>query len=147
MLLEPSLTMKNILETTQLEFDKSNFLIDIVKHDSGRLYIEINQTIGSEFASNRTIKINPVLLTGIITVLIDYQSKLQNDPAFTGHISDSDQLKMQNRYLKGVKIEDLSLQFDLGPNQIKQILKNRGIPIVSQDAPKKYWKKKKFRKR
>ena len=37
--------MKTILETTQLEFDKSDFLIDLVEHDNGKLYIEIVQTI------------------------------------------------------------------------------------------------------
>ncbi len=37
--------MKDIIETTQLEFDKSAFLIDLVKHENGELYIEIIQTI------------------------------------------------------------------------------------------------------
>ncbi len=40
--------MKEILETTQLEFDKSAFLIDLVKHQSGNLYIEITQTINPD---------------------------------------------------------------------------------------------------
>ena len=33
--------MKEILQTRLLEFEKSAFLIDLVKHDSGKLYIEI----------------------------------------------------------------------------------------------------------
>jgi len=37
--------MKEIIETTQLEFDKSAFLIDLVKHEAGSLYIGIVQTI------------------------------------------------------------------------------------------------------
>jgi hypothetical protein len=37
--------MKTILETTQLEFDKSTFLIDLVEHGNGQLYVEIVQTI------------------------------------------------------------------------------------------------------
>jgi hypothetical protein len=40
--------MKEILETTQLQFDKSAFLIDLVKHDSGSLYVEIAQTINND---------------------------------------------------------------------------------------------------
>ncbi len=39
--------MKEIIETTQLEFDKSAFLIDLVKLESGSLYIEIVQTINN----------------------------------------------------------------------------------------------------
>lgn len=37
--------MKMILETTQIEFDKSDFLIDLVEQDTDQLYVEIVQTI------------------------------------------------------------------------------------------------------
>jgi hypothetical protein len=45
--------MKTIIETKQLELDKSNFLIDLVKHENGLHYIEIiQQIIGSKKESN-----------------------------------------------------------------------------------------------
>jgi len=37
--------MKEIIETTLLEFKNTAFLIFLVKHDSGSLYIEVIQTI------------------------------------------------------------------------------------------------------
>ena len=57
--------MKEVLETTQLEFDKSAFLIDLIKHYSGSLYIEIIQTIYADQKDGQSIKINPSILTDI----------------------------------------------------------------------------------
>ena len=70
--------MKTILETTQLEFDKSDFLIDLVEHENGQLYIEIVQTILNTNKKAESIKINPSVLSDIIKVLQNYQAKLPN---------------------------------------------------------------------
>jgi hypothetical protein len=69
--------MKDILETVPLEFDRSAFLIDLVKHSNGSLYIEITQTIYNDNKDGQTIKINPSVLTEIIKVLKDYNEKIQ----------------------------------------------------------------------
>ncbi|OQX80903.1 MAG: hypothetical protein B6D61_01410, partial [Bacteroidetes bacterium 4484_249] len=82
--------MKEILETTQLEFDKSAFLIDLVKHESGKLYIEIIQTIIQDQKYYQTIKINPSILTDLLRILQNYQAKIPNTSGFTNkHITDT----------------------------------------------------------
>jgi 3-deoxy-D-arabino-heptulosonate 7-phosphate (DAHP) synthase len=135
--------MKEILETTQLEFDKSAFLIDLVKHDKGKLYIEIVQTINDGNSSVNTIKINPTILTDLLKVLQSYQAKIPaNNPIEVKHLTDTDQQKIQDRYFKGVSVKDLALQFDQTEELIEMILRNRGVSIVSNEIPKsKRWRK------
>lgn len=135
--------MKEILETTQLEFDKSAFLIDLVKHDRGKLYIEIVQTIKDGDSGVNTIKINPTILTDLLKVLQNYQAKIPaNNTIEVKHLTDADQQKIQNRYFKGVSVKDLALQFDQTEELIEMILRNRGVSIVSNEIPKsKRWRK------
>ncbi|CAZ97533.1 MULTISPECIES: hypothetical protein [Zobellia] len=141
--------MKTILETTQLEFDKSNFLIDLVEHSNGRLYIEIVQTILNTNKKSKTLKINPSVLSDIIKVLQNYQAKLQKEsnPELK-YITESDQEKIQQNYLKGVSIKDLAMLFDQKPELIEMILRNKGIEIVENTMPKpKFWRNYKNRKK
>ena len=109
--------MKTILETTQLEFDKSDFLIDLVEHDNGQLYVEIVQTILNTNEKAETIKINPSVLSDIIKVLQNYQAKLPKESKLEiKHITEIDQEKIQKNYLKGVSIKDLAMQSDQNLN-------------------------------
>ncbi len=137
--------MKEIIETTQLEFDKSAFLIDLVRHEIGKLYIEIIQTISNENDGVQTIKVNPTILTDVLKVLQNYQAKIPaTDKIQTKHLTDSDQQKIQDRYFKGVTIKDLAVQFDQTEELIEMVLRNKGIQIVSNELPKqKYWRKRK----
>ena len=137
--------MKKILETTQLEFDKSAFLIDLVKHDSGSLYIEIIQTIYADQKDGQLIKINPSILTDIIKVLQNYQAKIPRQIIpISKHMTEEDKQKIQDRYLKGVPIKDLVIQFDQSEELIEMVLRNKGIQIVSNQFPKsKRWRKRK----
>lgn len=141
--------MKTIIETTQLEFDKSDFLIDLVEHDNGLLYIEIVQTIIDSKKENNSIKINPTVLTDIIKVLQNYQAKIPNKSDLKNkHITDSDQKIIQERYLKGVSIKDIAMQLDQTSELIEMVLRNRGIEIVEIELPKpKFSRKRKYRKR
>jgi len=141
--------MKTILETTQLEFDKSDFLIDLVKHDNGQLYIEIVQTIFNTNEKAESIKINPSVLSDIIKVLQNYHAKLPKESKLEiKHITEINQEKIQQNYLKGVPIKDLAMQFDQESELIEMILRNKGIEIVENTLPKpKFWRNnKKWRK-
>ncbi len=135
--------MKTVIETTQLEFDKSDFLIDLVKHDNGLLYIEIIQSIFDSDERSNSIKINPTVISDIIKVLQNYRAKIPNVPnENTVHITDIEQEKIQKRYLKGVTIKDLAMQFEQSPELIKMILRNKGFEIVRNEMPKhSYWRK------
>lgn len=134
--------MKRILETTQLEFDKSDFLIDLVEHDNGQLYVEIVQTILNTNKKAETIKINPSVLSDIIKVLQNYQAKLPKESkSEIKHITEIDQEKIQQYYLKGVSIKDLAMLFDQKAELIEMILRNKGIEIVENKLPKsKFWR-------
>ena len=131
--------MEEIIETSLIEIEKSPFLIDIVKHRTGRYFVNIRQsiTIDSEKISHQDIKINPLVLSDIIDVLKNYQTSLQKiDPEVIQHLTFNRIKEIEKRYLKGVSLEDLSLQFDTPTQQIRQILENRGIAIVSNNPPK-----------
>jgi hypothetical protein len=66
--------MEEILKTTLLEYEKSAFIIDLVKHHNGKQYIRILQTIQVEESEHkRAIKINPSLLSDIVNILNSYQ--------------------------------------------------------------------------
>lgn len=135
--------MKTILETTQLEFDKSDFLIDLIEHDNGQLYVEIVQTILYSNKKADSIKINSSVLSDIIKVLQNYYAKLpENSKLDIKHITELDQKKIQERYLKGVSIKDLAMQFDQTSELIEMILRNKGIEIVGNRFSKpKFWRK------
>ncbi len=129
--------MKEILETTHLEFDKSSFLIDLAQHDTGILYIEITQIV-NEKKSSHAIKINPSILTDVLRILQSYQAKISHlDKLQSKHLTDVDHEKIQSRYFKGVSIKDLALQFDQTEALIEMLLRNKGIQIVSNELPKK----------
>jgi hypothetical protein len=155
--------MEEILKTTLLEFEKSAFIIDIVKHDSGKQYIRILQTIQDEETNNkRAIKINPSLLSDLLKVLNSYQELIPGDKEkqqtkqITSEITttqvrartltESDKTAIQNRYLKGVSIADLTIQFDCKAELIEQVLRNSNIVIVDNN-PHKSFQYKKFRRK
>lgn len=137
--------MSKIIETTHLEFSKSAFLIDLIKHDNGKFYIEILQSIDAGNKSEQSIKINPSIAEDIIGVLYDYLNQIPKDQIqLRDYLTESNQQEIKRRYLKGVNILDLAIQFDQTEDDIKSILRNKKIPIVSNKPFKKsYWRKRK----
>jgi lambda repressor-like predicted transcriptional regulator len=51
------------------------------------------------------------------------------------YINIFDKEKLKNSYLKGVSIKHLSLQSGLKVASIEQVLREQGIPIVSNALP------------
>jgi hypothetical protein len=135
--------MKEIVETTHLEFDKSSFLIDLVRHDNGQLYIEITQKNHVAFKEKNSIKINPAVLTDIQKVLQTYQAKIpRKQIGEVKHLTDKQQQTIVTNYLKGVTIINLAMQYDQDPELIEQVIRNKGIDIVDNDlnnAKKTKW--------
>ena len=137
--IKKSTPMENIIETTQIECDKSSFLIDLVKHSSDKLYVEILQIIHTKEGSGirQKIRINPVALSGIITALQNYSTKIPKAQFVKkDKISEANQEKIQHHYLIGVSIRDLAMQFNCSKKIIEDVLRNRGISIVSNEIPK-----------
>ncbi|KAB2859871.1 MAG: hypothetical protein F9K09_00310 [Flavobacteriales bacterium] len=128
--------MKETLKTTQLEFDKSSFFIDLIELNTGKMYIEITQTINADNKDVQIIKINPTILSDILDVLQKYQSDISNrNNTRKLVLTEKEQNKIQDRYLKGVSINELTLQFEETEENIEMILRNKGIEIESNELP------------
>ncbi len=133
--------MDTEIKTTLLEYEKSTFLLDLVKHENGELYIAIQQTI--QLNNNKTevqkIKINPTIIDDLISVLNEYRGqlpKIKKKPK--NYLSPERYSEIVKRYLKGnIRIKDLAIQFDTTEEIIEQVLRNKGIAIINEEAPKK----------
>jgi hypothetical protein len=145
--------MEEILSTISLEYDKSTFIIDVVKHSNEQLYIAIEQIIHLHLTDkdnqSQKIKINPSILDDIIETLINFQKQLPKQLSSKRYFSKERKEEVKKRYLKGISIKDLVLQFNCKENIIEQILRNSGIEIVSNEIPKatgrfKYKRRKKL---
>ena len=138
--------MKEILETKQLEFDKSTFLIDLIQHENGSQYVEILQQIHADNSDGQKIKINPSILMDIVNILLEFQEKIpkkQLDGVL--HFTEIDKNKLQDRYLRGISTTDLALQFDTSESIIEMILRNKGITVMKdiEHVKKNRWRKRK----
>ena len=142
--------MNNPIKTQQLEFNNSTFLIDLMKHKNGKLYIEVSQEIFESKKVRQTLKINPTLIPDLIKVLqsmYDTVPKSQTSPKLL--ISEADKQRLQDRYLKGVPLADLAMQFDLKQENIEMTLRNRNISVLStkEEQRMKWTGKKGYRKK
>lgn len=129
--------MEDVLKTLMLEYDKSTFLFDLIKHKSGNKFVKITQSIDEGRITNE-LKINPTVLTDLISILKQFKneieiSSIQNSSLY---FSDEKQKSIIDRYFKGISIPDLALQFDCKIEVINQILYNKGIEIVDNKMPK-----------
>ena len=80
------------------------------------------------------IKINDSVLQNIIEELQNLQ-KLINEPSFKVHkinFEISQQKEIVNRYLKGIKLKDLTLQFDCQKEDILKVLRLYEIEIITE---------------
>lgn len=141
--------MEEKLKTTLLKNDKSTFLIDLIKHNNGTLYVEILQTTPTKKNKPEVnkIKINPSVLAEIIEVLINYKKSLPKDKTNTENYFSIEQTQeIIRRYLRGsIEIEHLATQFDCSAQMIEKTLNNNNIAIVSNKLPtgKYFWRKRK----
>lgn len=128
--------MEEILKSILLEYEKSTFLIDLIKHNSGAKFIKIKQTVEGNDIINE-LKINSSVLNDIIFILQDYQKEVKQTHSniSNSYFSEEKQKSVIERYFKGITIEDLTLQFDCSKQIIEQILYNKGIGIVDNKQP------------
>jgi len=141
--------MEDIIETTQIECDKSSFLIDLVKHSSEKLYVEIIQIIHTKERSGirQKIRINPVALPGIITALQNYSGRIPKIQFIKKEKwSDAEKEKIKHHYLIGVPIKDLAIQFNCSKQMIEDLLRSFGYAIVSNEIPRTKSRQKRRRK-
>ena len=135
--------MEDTIKSLMLEYDKSSFLIDLIKHKSGTKFVKITQSVDEGRIRNE-LKINPTILKDLISILQQFDSEIEDSSVQNSslYFSDERQKSIISRYFKGVTIKDLTLQFDCTVEIINQILFNRGIAIVDNTLPKSTGRKK-----
>ena len=131
------LIMEEIIKSSLLEYDKSTFLIDLIKHGTGTNYIKIQQSIKGK-SQYQELKINSSILNDLIFVLQSYQKEIPKpvSKSSISYFSDDKQEDIIRCYFKGITIKNLTLIFDCSQKNIEQILINKGIPIVDNNPPK-----------
>lgn len=130
--------MNEILKTTMLEYEKSTFLIDLVKHETGAAYIAIKQRIEGK-QRPQELKVNLTVAVDLIYVLQLYMNEVAEAQVITkGYFAEERQKKIVERYLKGVSVDDLVLQFGIKQEQIEQILFNKGVELADNKMPVRY---------
>jgi hypothetical protein len=135
--------MKQILETKLFEYDQSSYLLDLVRNEKGMLYVEIMQTFHEPSEVVQTIKIHPSVLGNIINTLQHFDVKIPRQKIKDKiYLTEAEIEQIIQRYLKGLSLKELALQFDKSITLIEMVLRNKGISIVSQEMPKyKDWHK------
>ncbi len=122
--------MDELVRSHKLQFEKSNYFIQIYKQENGYEYIKIIQNIGNDIKNS--ILINPNNLEEIIQTLISFKEEIslnQNieDKFF---IKEEDKKVIINTFLKGITIKDLSLQFRYKADAIRELLVKNDIEII-----------------
>ena len=139
--------MDELVRSKKLQFEKSNYFIQIHKQDSGIEYIKIIQNIGND--SKSSILINPNNLDGLIQTLIDFREEisLNQNIVDKNFIKEDDKKVLINTFLKGVTIRDLSLQFQYKEEVIREFLIKNDIEIIEgieiNSDKRKFWRKRK----
>src|SRR5690606_1589072 len=130
--------MKETIDKHTLTYEKSTYGLKLIRVSRKSFYVDLIQTIhASEEISS--IKISPSALPDIIEVLRSYKQILDESPInHPKYITESEQKIIQNRYLKGVSIKDISLQTGKTEELIETILRGRDIEIVPNKLPYEY---------
>lgn len=141
--------MDELVRSKKLQFEKSNYFIQIYKQETGIEYIKIIQNIGNDVKNS--ILINPNNLDGIIDTLIDFKEEIALNQKIENNyfIKEEDKKAIINTFLKGIIIKDLSLQFRYKEDTIRDLLVKNEIEIIEGIDIKptfhgrsKFWKKK-----
>lgn len=130
--------MKEILKSTLIDFEKSFFYINFMKHSSGEKYISIEQTLASNYEKQKvTIRLSD--LPQLITVLENYKSENFTPDPFDAHkyFSKEKLESIVNIYFKGIPIKDIALQFDCSAEIIGKTLIYKGIEITDDKESRK----------
>jgi hypothetical protein len=139
--------MDELVRSNKLQFQNSNYFIQIYKQENGYEYIKIIQNIGNDIKSS--ILINPNNLDEIIDTLIRSRDEIAlnqkiDDKYF---IKEEDKKGIINTFLKGITIKDLSLQFRYKEDAIRELLVKNDIEIIEgiKIIPNKWKFKRKYK--
>jgi hypothetical protein len=122
--------MDKLVRSNKLQFEKSNYFIQIYKQENDYEYIKIIQNIGNDIKNS--ILINPNNLDEIIDTLIRFREEITLNQTIDDKyfIKEEDKKVIINTFLKGITIKDLSLQFRYKEAAIRELLVKNDIEII-----------------
>jgi rRNA-processing protein FCF1 len=127
-----------LLKSIVVEHKKSTFFVEMLEHKSGQKYVALEQIVLIDNENHRSekIRINPVVLDQIIEALTELRDELSSPNKKERVFSVKIQREIVRRYLKGVEISDLLLQFGGSESAIIKVLKKHKIEIISPKVPR-----------
>ena len=133
------MTMKNnilLIDSKIIESKKSTFFVEILENSSGNKYVTIEQIVRIDNDNQHSVKIriNPIVLDKIIEALMEMEVVLTNqkkEKSFSKKI----QKEIVRRYLIGVEIDELAMQFRCDANAIRNVLIMNNVEITNQRVP------------
>jgi len=128
--------MHEVISSSMLEHQSSTFVVDLMKTEKGTRYINVTQTVErpEQLPLRQEIKIHSAVLDDFIRVLNAVAKEIPEAQLLSRKpISQEQRNEIQNRYLKGVSIRDLTVQFDVPVQMIEEVLREKRIPITYED--------------
>ncbi|CAL67551.1 hypothetical protein [Christiangramia forsetii] len=94
------------------------------------------------------ITIHPKILNELISQLIECSEKLNIPFKHSKTLTPTQRQEIQRRYLRGISIKDLCIQFDSNLLGIERVLLDAGIELVDLNykKPYRYWHRKNYKK-
>ena len=126
------------IEVTDHQHEKSTFFVEMLEHRNRQKYITIEQIVHINNSNHHSekIRINPIALEDIIEALLEMRDELTTSN-LNGHLlTDNQQQEIVKRYLKGLEVKDLAVQFNCSERAVISVLLKHKVEVVEQGVPK-----------
>ena len=128
----------------------SEYQVKLEEVKSGRKKVSLQRFISSKNGESPSefLNVHPDILLDLIEALEDCRNLLRIEPRKPEiKVSEARQEEIQRRYLRGVSLKDLCIQFNMHQSTVEKVLVDRGIEIVSPKLSMPYKVYKSYGKR
>lgn len=128
----------------------SEYLLQAEMTEKGLHLITFQRFLADKNVENPSEKINihPRILVNLIEALEECRDTLGIEPLDKEEkLTVEKKNEIKNRYLRGISIRDLCIQFDKKPFVIERILLEQNIELITPSQSKPYNSYKKYRKK
>jgi len=147
--------MHEIVKVEKIETDRSTYSIELLRTDSGYLYISIDQASYSYLDNVKIskIQVRPENLQKLIDTLINLQTVIRDNGVKRRILKPEMKNEIINQYLsKGMKIATLAVQYDCSVLEIEQMFRDENIALMGNRLPSEkpsriFWPRKRKRSR
>ncbi len=140
--------MHEIVKVEKIETDRSTYSIELVRTDSGYLFISIGQASYSYLDNVKIskIQVRPENLQKLIDTLINLQTVIRDNGVKRRILKPEMKKEIINQYLsKGMKIAILAVQYDCSVLEIEQLFRDENIignRLPSEKPSRRFWRRK-----